>query len=239
ELEQAGLRIPGRFLLNTIGLAAALGVLLTLPFATKPLMLIGAAAFGLLPLQAVRARAKRRARLIHAAVEPALVQIARLCEVRRHPFLALIDALPLLQQPLKGEFEQAVSQCQAGMPLPEALRALAARCGSDFYLHQLAELVAINIKEGGDLSGGLERLATRLRTMEELRAEETAELFGYKWLTRILVAISILPLPYWALTRSASFQFYLTHPLAKVLLVWVALSGLIIASLPYWMAIED
>lgn len=240
ELDRAGwAKVPARLLLNLmIGFAVA-GAALTLPFHNRLLMLIAAAAFGITPYQLVRTRIQQRARAVHTAVEPALIQIAKLCEVRHHPFLALSDALPMLEQPLQAELGEALQQTQAGLPLPDALRQMAHRCCDNFYLHQLAELVAINIRTGGDLAGSLQRLANRLRTMEELRAEEAAELFGYKWLTRLLFGAALLPLPYWALTGSRSLDLFVTDPVAQALLVWVVLSGLAIASLPYWLAIED
>ncbi|HYG56721.1 MAG TPA: type II secretion system F family protein [Symbiobacteriaceae bacterium] len=239
DLQQAGLKVTGSTLVRATVCMAGLGALAASPFQNRPLMLIGAVTLGALPLQFVRSRIRQRGRIITRAAEPALVAIARLCEVRRHPFLAITDALPMLQPPLRAEFELALSQTQAGLPLADALRMLAVRCCDNFYLHQLAELVAINIRQGGDLSGGLERLAARLRTMEELRAEELAELFGYRWLTRLLLAASVLPLPYWLLTGAPSLQVYLTEPLARGLLVWVVVSGLAIASLPYWLTIDD
>lgn len=239
ELEQARLPIsPRRFVQGTV-LFSALGAVLASPFRSHLLMLISACAFGLLPYQLVRARIGRRSRVIQAAVEPALIQIAKLCEVRHHPFLALSDAAGMLDEPLRSEFLRALLETQAGIPLEDALRALAHRCCNNFYLHQLAELVALNVRAGGDLAGSLQRLASRLRTMEELKAEETAELFGYKWLTRLLFGAALAPLPYWALTGSGSLRVFTENAPARALLIWVVLSGLAIASLPYWLAIED
>jgi hypothetical protein len=239
ELALAQLHLPTRLLLNAMLTGAALGALIAWPFHSGVLGAVSAASLGLIPYRLVRGRIRRRNQAISAAVQPALVQIAKLSEVRHHPFLALSDALPLLEEPLCSEFGRAVAETQAGLPLPDALRQVATRCGDNFYLHQLAELVAINIKTGGDLSTSLHRLTARMRTMEELKAEETAELFGYKWLTRALFAAALLPLPYWAVTHSESLQVYMEHPLARGILVWVVVSGLAIAALPYLLAIEE
>ncbi len=240
ELDLAGLNhLPTRVLLGAMLAASAAGGLLACPFGSGLLVLVGVGVGGLVPYRLVRARIAHRGRAVQAAVEPALVQIAMLCEVRRHPYLALTDALPLLRPPLKAEMERALAEAQAGTPLPEALRSVAFRLGDNFYLHQLAELVAINIRSGGDLSGSLQRLAARLRTTEELRAEEAAELFGYKWLTRILVGAALAPVPYWAVTGSEALAIFREEPLAQAVLVWVVVSGLVIASLPYWLALEE
>jgi hypothetical protein len=239
ELQQAHLPFTGQQMLIALVMAAGCGGLLAWPFQNQVLTLIAVGACGLMPYQLVRSRIRARARRVNRVVGPALVHIAKICEVRHHPFLALVDALPMLEQPLKTEFERAVVETQAGAPLPEALRDLATRNCDNFYLHQLAELVEINIRSGGDLADSLQRLATRMRTMDELRAEESAELFGYTWLTRILFVAALLPLPYWALTGSAHLRLFVERPLASGLLVWVVASGLAIASLPYWMALDD
>lgn len=239
ELRRASLPFTGQQLLVALAVAAGCGGILAWPFQNQVLTLIAVAACGLMPYQVVQSRIRARARAINRVAGPALVHIAKICEVRHHPFLALVDALPMLEQPLKAEFERAVMETQAGAPLPDALRDLAARNCDNFYLHQLAELVEINIHSGGDLADSLQRLTTRMRTMDELRAEESAELFGYTWLTRMLFVAALLPLPYWALTGSAHMQLFVERPLASGVLVWVVASGLAISSLPYWMAIED
>jgi Flp pilus assembly protein TadB len=239
ELARAGWALqPGTLIRASLALAA-LGALLGSQLRNPPLALISAVLCALLPYQVLRGRIRRRNRAIQTAAGPALAQIARLYAVRHHPFLALTDALAMVQPPLRAELELALLQAQAGLPLPEALRAMAARCADNFYLHQLAELVAVHVREGGDLAASLDRLSARLRTMEELRAEEAAELFGYGWLTRLLFIATLAPFPYWILTGSPALQVYRSEPVARWVLVWVVLTGLVIASLPYWLATED
>lgn len=239
ELDLARAGLPARLFIPLTLCAAAVGGILALPFQNELLMAIGAGLAGSVPYQYFRNRIRKRSRAIHAAIESALVQIAQIAEVRRHPFLALSDAVPMLEPPLNSEFNRALLESQSGLSLPDALRQMATRCHDNFYLHQLSELVAINIRDGGDLAGSLRRLAGRLRTMEELRAEETAELFGYNWLTRLLFGATLLPLPYWVLTRSKSLTLFVQEPWPRLGLVWVVVSGLVIISLPYWLAIDD
>lgn len=239
DLEQARLPLPPAVLINLMLVGAAAGICLAWPFRSGILMAVSAGVLCLAPYRLVRARISLRNRAITAAVRPALIQIAKLCEVRHHPLLALTDAMPLLEPPLKAELALALADAEAGVPLPDALRGMAERCCNNFYLHQLAELVAVNIRSGGDLAGSLEGLAVRLRTIEELKAEETAELFGYKWLTRLLFVAALLPLAWWAVTGSGSLQIFIHQPVARLILIWVVLSGMAITALPYLLAIEE
>lgn len=239
ELDRARLSISPSWLLWSMGAAGAAGLALVWPLQSEPVRIIAGLASASLPLLAVRGRVARRQREVMRAVEPALVLLARLCEVRSHPFLAIADALPMLEPPLRAEFERAVAEVHAGSPLPLALREVAGRLGDDFYLHQLAELVEINIRTGSDLPGSLTRLAERLRTLEEIQAEERAELLGYRWLTRLLFLGGLAPVIYWSATGSPSLDIFHSHPLAQALLVWALVSGLVIISLPYWLAVEE
>lgn len=239
ELERAGLRLPASRFLTGIGAMAAGGALLALPFQNPFLVLVTAGLFAVVPLQLLRSRRLARARAVTLAVGPALAALAKLIEVRQQPLLALTDLLPSTVPPLQGELRRALAEVGTGTPLPEALGALAERTGDNFYLHQVAELTRLNLRTGGDLAGAIQRLADRFRMMEELRAEEKAELFGYSWLLWLLFIAALLPLPYWALTGAPAMQIWLHQPLAQGLLAWVITSGVAIASLPYWLALNE
>ncbi|HLO04379.1 MAG TPA: type II secretion system F family protein [Symbiobacteriaceae bacterium] len=239
ELERAGLRLSAaRFLTGVCALAAS-GALLTLPFQNPLLILVTTGLFAAVPLQLLRSRRLARARAVTQAVGPALAALSKLLEVRQQPLLALTDLLPSAAPPLQAELRRALAEVGAGIPLPEALTAMAERAGNNFYLHQVAELTRLNLRTGGDLAGAIQRLADRFRMMEELRAEEKAELFGYSWLLWLLFVAALLPLPYWALSGAPAMQIWLHQPLAQGLLAWVIASGVAIASLPYWLALDE
>jgi hypothetical protein len=239
QLDRAGLPVSAATFLTGLVILAALGAGLTLPFQHPILIGLGALLFPLLPVQLLRSRRLARARAVSQAVGPALAALAKLVEVRHQPLPALTDLLPSASPPLQGELRRALADVGAGIPLPDALSTLAERAGGNFYLHQVAELVRLNLRTGGDLAGAIQRLADRYRTMEELRAEEKAELFGYSWLLWLLFIAALLPLPYWALTGAPAMQVWLTQPLAQSILAWVVGSGVTIASLPYWLALDE
>lgn len=239
ELARAGLRISAARFLVGLGAMALSGALLALPFRNPFLILVTTGLFATMPLQLLRSRRLARARAVTLAVGPALAALAKLIEVRQQPLLALTDLLPSAAPPLQAELRRALAEVGTGVPLPEALTTLAERAGNNFYLHQVAELVRLNLRTGGDLAGAIQRLADRFRMMEELRAEEKAELFGYSWLLWLLFVAALLPLPYWALTNAPAMQIWLHQPLAQGLLAWVFASGVAIASLPYWLALNE
>jgi pilus assembly protein TadC len=239
QLDRAGLPVRAATFLTGLVVLAVLGAGLTLPFQNPILIGLGALLFTLLPLQLLRSRRLARARAVSRAVGPALAALAKLVEVRQQPLPALTDLLPSTNPPLQGELRRTLADVGAGIPLPDALTTLAERTGGDFYLHQVAELVRLNLRTGGDLAGAIQRLADRYRTMEELRAEERAELFGYSWLLWLLFIAALLPLPYWALTGAPALRIWLTQPLAQSILAWVVGSGVAIASLPYWLALDE
>jgi Flp pilus assembly protein TadB len=232
--------LPGPVPLLLLSTGSGLtGAVLAYPLRSDLLMLLFFVLCGLAPYRVLQTIAAGRHRRISAAVGPALAQVSQLAAVRGHPLLAFADALPILPPALRGEFETALAEAQAGEPLPEALRRLAARCGDNFYLHQLAELISVSIRDGAPLSPSLARLVARQRVTEELKAEEAVELFGYRWLTGLLLAVSLAPLFWWAWRGSPAFAAFLAEPLGRWLLHWVVFSGFGIASLPYWLAIEE
>jgi Flp pilus assembly protein TadB len=222
DLHRAGLgRIPGQTLLNVMLLAAGLGALAALPLHSQPLTIIAAVACGLTPLHFVKWQSTRRAWSVRAAAEAALTLIARHDTSRRHPALAISDALPGLPPLLKAEFELAVSQSQAGLPLPDALRALAARCGGDFYLYQLAELVALHLRVDCDITGALGHLVAHMRSQTALPAGEPAPRLAAQWLGQVAVGSAMATLLYWAITQ----------PVGTVLSLAVAMAALTYALL--------
>lgn len=239
ELERAGVPLRAPTFLTGLGLMAVGGGLIALPFRNPILVLLVAGLCGMIPLQLLRSRRIARARAVTRAVGPALAALAKLIEVRQQPLPALTDLLPTTVPPLQAELRRALSDVGAGIPLPEALAAMAERSGANFYLHQLAELIRLNLRTGGDLAAAVQRLADRFRMMEELRAEEKAELFGYSWLLWLLFGAALLPLPYWALSGAPAMQIWLHQPIASWLLAWVVASGVAIASLPYWLALDE
>jgi Flp pilus assembly protein TadB len=235
QLAQAGVPVTGRQFLSVSLWAAGAGALLGYPFHNQPLLLMMAGALGLAPYQALQFLLLRRSRAIHGAVEPALVQISRSLAVKSEPIAALHLAAPALPPLLRPEFERALAEAEGGLPLPDALRSLAARCAHDFYLHQLAELVALHLRDGGDLSSTLTLLLERFRSMAELRAAEAAALSGWRWAIRVLAVAALLPLPYWAFASGSALQVYVEAPAARLALAVVMAVGLAAAALPYWL----
>ncbi|MDF2630107.1 MAG: hypothetical protein K0R39_3938, partial [Symbiobacteriaceae bacterium] len=203
NLHQAGLggRVTGHALLNAMLLGAGLGGLLLLPTEQQALIIIAAVVCGFMPLHLVQWQGRRRRRATRAAAEAALAHIARAYGVRRHPSLAISDAVPKMASPMKEAFSLALSQCQAGFPLPDALRALAVRSGNDFYLSQFAEVVAFSLRSECDLSGALEHLVARMRADAARRLGPPAWRLAAGWLGQIAAGSAGVALLWSVITR--------------------------------------
>ncbi|HYF76357.1 MAG TPA: hypothetical protein VD973_04465, partial [Symbiobacteriaceae bacterium] len=155
-------------------------------------------------------------RAMRAAAEAALTLIARLHASRRHPVLSISDALPGLPPLLKAEFGLALRQSQAGLPLPDALRALAARCGGDFYLYQVAELAALNLRTDCDIAGALGHLVAHMRTQAALPPAESAPHLAARWLGHVVAGSAMAALLYWAITQPAGVVISLAIAMAAL-----------------------
>lgn len=219
--------------------SASCGAALVAPLGNPLVTLAGAAAGLALPARLAhwsRLRARRRLR---AALGPALTMLARLAEAHPHPYRVLQEAAPRVPAPLGPELNRALAEHRAGVALDDALRRVAHRLDEDFYLHQVADLTGIAIRQGGGLAAPLTRLLDRFWQAQELEAEAAVELFGYGWLTLGLFLFSLLPLPL-ALAAGGPQADYLLHsPGGQRLLAWVVWSGMAVAALPGWLSSSD
>ncbi|MGE5672711.1 MAG: type II secretion system F family protein [Mycobacterium leprae] len=215
-----------------------LGVRLVSILANPPLSVSVFGTTALLPLVLVRHRMTAIRLKVMKALGPALVQLTKVADVRRHPFLALQDTVPVMDQPLRGEFERALQDYEAGAALSEALRRAAERLSHNPYLYQLAEIVDLSLNAGASFSEALFRLLARYRQSEELQAEEQTNMKGYSWLTLVFYIGSLLPLAYWVLRDPGSIASYQTT-VARWLVVWSYLSGLVIVILPRLFSLEE
>lgn len=215
---------------------AAAGAALLWPLGNPAVALAGATVGFCLPGRLAAAARRRRARRRRQALAVALPLLARMAAVHRAPYAALAAAAPALPPPLGPGLEQALARHRAGVPLGEALAAMAEEYDGDFYLHQLAGLVAVCQRQGGDLAAALDRLAQRLRQAEELRAEAAAELFGYGALAASLFAFSLAPAVLSAFTGGPQWPYLTGTATGRWLLAWAVWSGLAVAALPAWLA---
>lgn len=166
------------------------------------------------------------------------MQLAKLADVRGHPYLTLVDAAASMRQPLRQEMERALRDYQANLPLADALRAATVRLGNNHYLRQLAELTDLSVHNGTSYSQSLHRLLNRYQLLEELKAEEQTHMHGYRLLTWCLYIGSLLPVPYWLL-RDPNALTAFTQPVAKAMMLWAFLSGLGIVLLPAFFSAEE
>lgn len=163
-------RLTWRGVLNLCGACALAGAAVAAwlgrPWAAPAAVVL----CGPLPLIALELCALVRERAVLAASGSALAAMARTCAVHPDSMEALAGAIPLMEPPLRAEFEEALRRAHGDWPLSDALRLLAARNGANFYLLALAELVAGHERESGNLTEGLSLLLERHRATVRARS---------------------------------------------------------------------
>ncbi|MDB4893917.1 MAG: hypothetical protein JWN15_179 [Firmicutes bacterium] len=238
SLARAHLAInPWLFLFSSLW-CGILGARLVAMLANPVLSICLFVTFALLPITLVRRRAAGLRLRVMKTLGPILVQLTKVADVRTHPYLALQDAVPAMDEPLRSEFTRALQDYEAGMGLSDAIRDVAERLGRDPYIMQLSELVDLSVQSGANFGEALFRLLSRYRHTEELRAEEQTQMKGYSWLTWVFYLGSLLPLPYWLMRDPGSLPSF-QGPIAGGLLLWVFLSGLGIVILPTMFSVEE
>lgn len=219
--------------------AALLAAALLWPLRNPALLLAGAVAGFGLPNRLAAVLRRRRIRRIRGALAHALPLLGRVAEAEPVPYKALERAAARLGAPLGPELNRALGEHRAGVPLDAALRRMAERLEDDFYLHQLAGFTATVLRQGGSLAGPVEKLTVRFRQAEELRAEASAELFGYGWLTGGLFLFSLFPLPLSLMTGGPHWAYVTGTGAGQALLAWVVWSGMTVAALPGWLMPDE
>lgn len=231
---QAGLPGPQRLpLLCCLGAIA--GLALAWPVQNLLLRLIAAWAGAWMPIDWLRWRQRRRQSQLDRAMAELLPALAALVQALHHPLPALAELAPRAPKALREPLQLALASCGGGQPLPDALTRMATDLGDHFYLHQMAALVRLHTQHGGDLSGGLDRLAERLQARLELEAEAAVETQGYRYLILAFAAATFVPVLYWAASHSSKWEL-LRHGPGSWLLTWALFSTLVIDRLPRWLA---
>lgn len=129
------------------------------------------AAGGLAVPRVVLARAAERRGNQFLAQLPDTLQLLAGSLKAGYAFLQAIDTLVRESpQPTSAEFSRVLSEARLGMPLDDALRAMAHRLGSDDFNWVV---LAINIQRqvGGNLAALLETVANTLRDREQVRRQ--------------------------------------------------------------------
>lgn len=182
-------------------------------------------------------RQRHRRRLLQRMV-PCLQQVAALTPVYGHPLPALQEVAAHLDGPLGDGLRLVLHEYNAGTPLPVALHRLAEREHHDFYLHQLASLVELNLHEGADLEAALLHLTQRLHLSAELLAEQQAEIGLYRGVSWGFFAASLLPVAWWWLHAHPALHLLTDSSGGRLALSWVVISGLAVAWAPSWWEVK-
>lgn len=170
-LERASWPLRGSEFLVLQGLGAVAGMLVGLgvfgrPWAGLVLMVAG----GMAPRVVLEQRVERRAASFNAQLPSTLQLIAGSLQAG-HGLLQAIDTVTKeAGPPASLEFSRVLAEARLGMPLEDALSAMAGRVGSEDFRWVV---LAINIQQqvGGNLSALLENVAGTLRKRAQLHRQ--------------------------------------------------------------------
>jgi Flp pilus assembly protein TadB len=154
--------------------AAAMGAVATIFFT----LVLGSPLLGLLALLAwpfvlrsLMGRAARKQRERFRDLLPAHLQdLAGAMRAGRSVVGGIASVAESADEPIRSEFERAVTDEQLGRPLEESLQAVAERMQAD-DMDQVALIAALNRRSGSNVAESIERVADGARERADLRRE--------------------------------------------------------------------
>ncbi len=222
DLAQAGLTLKvSEYLLLRIFLA----VMVTLPFllifassSLLPLILIGAAVLGFMILGwYVGFRKSRRKDKLGNQLPEA---VALMANSLRSGF-AFTQAMELaavqVDEPIKGEFEQYLSDTSLGAPSEEALERMAERVGT-YDMDMLVSTILIQRTTGGNLSEILDNVAETIRERHRLQGEIRALTASQRFAGLILSIYPALLLLVFTAIAPDIWTILFTDPTGRIVL---------------------
>ena len=232
RLQAAGIGFAPAWWIASVAACAVLSG--TVAWTMSGIPAVGGIAAAVAPLAAfvfVRRRTRKRRELFDAQIARALPQIA--ASVRGSLTLerALRVALVHMEDPLKDEFARVLADASYGMPLHEALEAMARRTQS-VDVKTLAAATRIRQGTGGSVGSALALISTRvnarLKEERELRVEIASTRMAKWFVAAAMPAIFLLMYA----TNADFARFYEQEPLGWAVLgvaVVLEVTGLALA----------
>lgn len=220
QLDQASWPLrAGEFLALTIGLGTA-GLLVGLLGARgNPVLGITFAGIGLMiPRLILMQRRQKRTQLFHEQLPDTLQMLAGSLRAGYGLMQGLENVSTEGQAPTATEFGRVMTETRLGIPLEDALAAMAERVGSEDF-RWVTVAVSIQRKVGGNLAELLDTVATTLRERDQVRRQVKVLSAEGRLSAVILVALPIVFALYLASTKPDYLRPLFTTTPGQMMLV--------------------
>lgn len=220
-LAAAGPR-PGGVPVNLAAFLAAslfLAVLLALPgalFLRNPLTALLLGGVGLvLPYQALEVAYSRKRRQLRRQVAPFLLTVGNLYGVYGDPLVALEEALPRLQDPLRREVRWFVTACKGGLPLPECVEGVKNRL-PEATLRRFWDDLRFFVERGGDFQESITEHVNQAYQREIKATERGADTGSTVTVFLILLGVYVTVLVTLIRVQPELMRFLVVDPRGKM-----------------------
>jgi tight adherence protein B len=178
----------------TAALTLSVSVLAAVVFGSAAVLLL-IVPFGLIALRAlVRHKLSKRRHAFHEQLAPHLEELASAMRAGHGLVSGLAAVARSASEPSRTEWTRVLTDEQLGMPLEEAMRALAGRMESD-DVEQVALVASLHHRTGGNMAEVLDRVSEGVRERAELRRELralTSQARLSRWVVTLLPVALVL-----------------------------------------------
>lgn len=226
DLAQAGLTLKvSEYLLMRLFCAVILSLAMLVLFSSSSLaipILIGTAVLGfMLPGWYVGLRKGRRKDKLGKQLPEAVTLMANSLRSGFAFSQAMELAAGQVQEPIKAEFDQYLSDVSLGAPSDEALERMAERVGT-YDMDMLVSTILIQRTTGGNLSEVLDNVAETIRERERLQGEIRALTASQRFAGLILSIYPLLLLLLFTAMAPSIWTVLYTDPAGRIVLAVAA-----------------
>lgn len=161
----------------------------------------------LLPRYILSVMVERRRNAISMQLESAMNTIASSFDVHGNVLEAFRASIPVMESPIKDEFQRVVQEVESGVPLEKALLDMEKRVGrKELVMFNRVAVVAENA--GGRAGDILQKCARVVAENRLLKSDLETEVTQVKQDTRIMFSLTLVSLIFFRITNSELFDFY-------------------------------
>lgn len=177
-------------------------------FMGNEILAIGGLSLGfLLPQYVLASMTEKRRGVISMQLESAMSTISSAFDVHGNVIDTLQASVPLIESPVKDEFQRVIQEVESGVPLEDALLAMEKRIGKkEIVMFNRVTVIAENA--GGKAGNVLQKCARIVAENRLLKSELEAEMTQAKQDTKIMFILTLVSLVFFRVTNSELFDFY-------------------------------